>query len=99
MRAVYLDGRESVVRILPADRLAFERQFKQVWLAEPRFEEHFLWMLWTASRRENLVSADFDEWVKTVDDWFLSDTSEEEASDDDGAVDPSTDSVPAPSTG
>ena len=100
MRAVYLDGRETVVRILPADRLAFERQFKQVWLSEPRFEEHFLWMVWTASRREGLTSADFDEWVGTVEDWFLTDTPEEESADSD-AVDPSsvTISDPAPSTG
>ena len=85
MRVVYLDGRETVLRMLPVDRLEFERQYKQVWLAEPRFEEHFLWMAWTASRREGLTSADFDVWVATVEDWFLSDTAEEESADDDAA--------------
>ena len=101
MRVVYLDGRESVVRVLPADRLAFEREYKQVWLSEPRFEEHFLWMAWTASRREGLTSADFDAWVATVEDWFLTDTPEEESADDD-AVDPSaaaTSTALAASTG
>lgn len=98
MRVVYLDGRETVVRMLPADRLAFERQFKQVWLSEPRFEEHFLWMAWQASKREGLTSADFDTWVGTVEDWFLGDTPDEESADAD-AVDPSTTTAPAASTG
>jgi hypothetical protein len=98
MRVIYLDGRESVVRVLPADRLAFERQFKQVWMSEPRFEEHFLWMVWTASRREGLTSAEFDDWVATVEDWFLTDTPEEDSDEPDPSV-AVTSSGPGPSTG
>lgn len=101
MRMVYLDGRESVVRVLPADRLAFEREYKQVWLSEPRLEEHFLWMGWQASRREGLTSADFVDWVGTLEDWHLTDTPEDESADAEAdAVDPSaTTSAPAVSTG
>lgn len=99
MRLVYLDGRESVVRILPVDRLAFERHFKQTWISEPIFEEHFLWMGWQVSKREGLTSADFDEWAATVADWFLNDSAAAEAEAEADAVDPTTTSGLAASTG
>ena len=98
MRVIYLDGRESVVRVLPADRLAFERQFKQVWMSEPRFEEHYLWMAWSASTRECLTSAEFEAWVLTVEDWFLTDKPEEESDEPDPSS-AATSSGPEPSTG
>ena len=56
-------------------------------------------MAWQMSRREGLTSADFDEWVKTVDDWFLGDKPTEEGSDDDDAPDPSSTSAPEAPTG
>ena len=102
MRVVYLDGRESVLRILPVDRLGFEREFKQVWMGgstDDIREEHFLWMAWTISKRDGLVSADFDTWVATVEDWFLDDAPKEESADTDAEDPTPTSTDPAPSTG
>ena len=64
----YADGSTDSVRVLPADRVAFERQFSIAVFSAER-EEHVLWLYWHALKRNGRASADFDAWLSSVTEY------------------------------
>lgn len=65
----YGDGREQAVMVSAPDLIAFERQYDKPTSAVGSTGrlEYLYWVAWHASKRTGLVSADFDEWLTTVD--------------------------------
>jgi hypothetical protein len=68
----YADGTVANVRVLPIDRIMFERNFGRsvhaTFTGEP-LEEHLFWLGWHALKREGKAADDFDVWLSTVADY------------------------------
>lgn len=68
----YMDGQKVDARILPIDRIMFERKFHLsaiIALTVERKEEHFLWLGWHALNRQGQAGTDFDAWLASVTDY------------------------------
>ncbi len=64
----YEDGSGVDVVASAPDLIAFERHFDKsmaVFSEQVRIE-YMLWLTWTALKRKNLISVDFDPWSETV---------------------------------
>lgn len=68
----FTDGRTVAAKVLPIDRIMFERKFStsvmQAATVDQR-EEYFLWLGWHALHRQGQASEDFDSWLGTVADY------------------------------
>jgi hypothetical protein len=68
----FADGRTVAAKVLPIDRIMFERKFStsviQAATVDQR-EEYFLWLGWHALNRQGQASDDFDAWLATVADY------------------------------
>lgn len=65
----YTDGRSTTARILPIDRIMFERHFHTSLMSaasHDQREEHFLWLGWHALNRVGQADGDFDRWLAMV---------------------------------
>lgn len=70
IRFTYTDGRTAVAKILPVDRIMFERHFSTSLVsaaAHDQREEHFLWLGWHALNRMGQADSDFDRWLVSVE--------------------------------
>ena len=68
LKVAYVDGREQAVMVSGPDLIAFERQFdKPMTTISSGRIEYLYWATWHSLKRRNLVTAEFDEWVDTVD--------------------------------
>jgi len=72
LKFVYGDGTVAEARILPIDRIMFERKFGSSVItsfgADMR-EEHLIWLGWHALRRQGQASDDFDAWLEQLADY------------------------------
>lgn len=68
----YVDGTVVEVRVLPIDRIMFERKFGRsvhaTFTGEP-MEEHLFWLGWHALNRAGKAGEDFDAWLAQVEDY------------------------------
>ena len=68
----FADGRTVAARVLPIDRIMFERKFSISVMSAATVdqrEEYFLWLGWHALHRQGQASEDFDAWLNTVTDY------------------------------
>ena len=76
----YEDGTGADVVASAPDLIAFERHFDKsmsVFSEQVRIE-YMLWLTWTALKRKNIVSIDFDPWCDLVDSIEFGDLGESE---------------------
>lgn len=68
-RIIYADGSAAVATASVADQVAFEREFDKsiVELAQAPKVGDMCWLAWHGLRRKNAGTAEFDEWINTVD--------------------------------
>lgn len=68
----YADGTVVETRVLPIDRIMFERKFGRsvaaTFTGEP-LEEHLFWLGWHALKRSGKAGDDFDSWLASVEDF------------------------------
>lgn len=72
LRFIYADGSSQDVRVLPVDRIMFERKFSRSVISsfsDDMHEEHLLWLGWHALNRQGKASGDFDAWLAQVSDY------------------------------
>lgn len=69
-RITYLDGRTQIIDVLPIDRRLFERAHKKGYyqaVAEG-LSDAIYWPAWSAARRADPSTPDFDPWIETLAD-------------------------------
>lgn len=72
LRFNYADGTAADVRILPIDRIMFERKFGCSVISSftgEMHEEHLVWLGWHSLKRQGRASDDFDTWLAQVEDY------------------------------
>jgi hypothetical protein len=64
-------GVKTDAKLLPIDRVMFERHFgKSVGaVAKEEREEFLLWLAWHALKRQGTTTAEFDAWLVSVADY------------------------------
>jgi hypothetical protein len=69
LKVEYADGSGAEVMASAPDLIAFERHFDKPMMvfAEDVRIEYLLWLAWTALKRKNLVSKEFDAWTEDVE--------------------------------
>ena len=75
----YTDGRTATARILPVDRIMFERHFHRSLghaAATDQREEHYLWLCWHSLNRMSQADGDFDKWLAMVESYETGDDPE-----------------------
>ena len=70
----YADGTVAEARILPIDRIMFERKFgtsvAQSFTGQMH-EEHLIWLGWHALKRAGKASDEFDAWLGELEDYAV----------------------------
>lgn len=72
LRFSFADGSSQDVRILPIDRIMFERKFGASVITSftgEMHEEHLIWLGWHALKRQGRAGEDFDVWLAQVEDY------------------------------
>lgn len=72
LRFIYADGTTQDARVLPIDRIMFERKFGRSVITSftgDMHEEHLLWLGWHALNRQGKAADDFDVWLAQVNDY------------------------------
>lgn len=68
----YADGRTATARILPIDRIMFERKFQTsvvTAVSVDQREEYLFWLGWHALHRQGQADSNFDQWLAMVSDY------------------------------
>ena len=68
----YSDGTVVEVRVLPIDRIMFERKFGTSVIRSftgDMHEEHLMWLGWHALKRTGRAGDDFDVWLASIEDY------------------------------
>lgn len=72
LRFIYSDGNSQDVRILPVDRIMFERHFGRSVVTSftgDMHEEHLIWLGWHALKRQGKAGDDFDVWLENLTEY------------------------------
>lgn len=72
LQFTFADGTSQEVRILPIDRIMFERKFGRSVITSftgDMHEEHLIWLGWHALKRQGKAGDDFDVWLAQVADY------------------------------
>jgi hypothetical protein len=68
----YADGTVVDVRVLPIDRIMFERKYGVSVISSftgDMHEEHLMWLGWHALKRGGRTTDEFDTWLAAVEDY------------------------------
>jgi len=72
LRFNFSDGSTQDVRILPIDRIMFERKFGRSVITSftgEAHEEHLIWLVWHSLKRQGRAGEDFDLWLEQLTDY------------------------------
>jgi len=72
LRFNFSDGSTQDVRILPIDRIMFERKFGRSVITSftgEAHEEHLIWLGWHSLKRQGRAGEDFDLWLEQLTDY------------------------------